>query len=48
MKLAIRAVEEVFDWKEFLAQYYAEAENPVEELVASEAELAISRKCYSW
>lgn len=42
IEVAIRAVEEVFDWKEFLAQYYAEAENPVEELVASEAELAIS------
>ena len=42
VEVAIKAVEEVFDWKEFLAQYYAEAENPVEELVASEAELAIS------
>ena len=42
IEVAIKAVEEVFDWKEFLAEYYAEADNPVEELVASEAVLAIS------
>ena len=35
-------VKNVFDWKQFLAEYYAEEENPVEALVASEAELAIS------
>ena len=32
----------VIHWKQFLAEYYAEEENPVEALVASEAELAIS------
>ena len=42
IEVAIKAVEEVFDWKQFLAEYYAEEENPVEALVASEAELAIS------
>ena len=42
IEVAIKAVEEVFDWKEFIAQYYADSENPVEELVASETELAIS------
>lgn len=42
IEVAIRAVEEVFDWKQFIAEYYAEAENPVEALVTSEAELAIS------
>ncbi len=42
IEVAIKAVEEVFDWKQFLAEYYAEDENPVEALVASEAELAIS------
>ncbi len=42
IEVAIKAVEEVFDWKQFLAEYYSEEENPVEALVASEAELAIS------
>lgn len=42
IEVAIKAVEEVFDWKEYLAEYYAESDNPVEELVASEAVLAIS------
>ena len=42
IEVAIKAVEEVFDWKQFLAEYYEEEENPVEALVASEAELAIS------
>ena len=40
--VAIKAVEEVFDWRQFIAEYYSEADNPVEALVASEAELAIS------
>ena len=42
IEVAIRAVEEVFDWRQFIAEYYSEADNPVEALVASEAELAIS------
>lgn len=42
IEVAIKAVEEVFDWKQFLAEYYSEEENPVEALVATEAELAIS------
>ena len=42
IEVAIKAVEEVFDWKQFLAEYYSEEENPVEALVTSEAELAIS------
>ena len=32
----------LFDWRQFIAEYYSEADNPVEALVASEAELAIS------
>lgn len=43
IEVAIKAVDEVFDWKEFLTEYYAGTENPIEELVASEAELAISK-----
>lgn len=43
IEVAIKAVDEVFDWKEFLIEYYAGTENPIEELVASEAELAISK-----
>ena len=42
IEVAIRAVEEVFDWRQFIAEYYSEADNPVEALVVSEAELAIS------
>lgn len=42
IEVAIRAVEEVFDWRQFIAEYYSEADNPVEALVTSEAELAIS------
>lgn len=42
IEVAIKAVEEVFDWKQFLSEYYADSENPVEDLVASEAVLAIS------
>ena len=42
VEVAIKAVEEVFDWRQFIAEYYSEADNPVEALVASEAELAIS------
>ena len=42
IEVAIRAVEEVFDWRQFIAEYYSESDNPVEALVTSEAELAIS------
>lgn len=42
IEVAIKAVEEVFDWKAFLEEYYGDSENPQEELEAKEAELAMN------
>lgn len=42
IEVAIKAVEEVFDWQEFLKEYYADSENPEVDMVAAEAELAIA------
>ncbi|MDO5401962.1 MAG: DUF1385 domain-containing protein [Eubacteriales bacterium] len=42
IEVAIKAVEEVFDWKAFLEEYYADSENPQLEKEAVAAELALS------
>ncbi|MDD3239014.1 MAG: DUF1385 domain-containing protein [Lachnospira sp.] len=42
IEVAIKAVEEVFDWKVFLEEYYADSENPEAEKEAVAAELALS------
>lgn len=42
IEVAIKAVESVFDWKTFLAEYHADSENPEADIEAAEAELALS------
>lgn len=42
IEVAIKAVEEVFDWETFLEEYYADSENPQLEKEAVAAELALS------
>lgn len=42
IEVAIKAVEEVFDWRGFLDEYYADSENPELEKEAVAAELALS------
>lgn len=42
IEVAIRAVEEVFDWKAFLEEYHAESEDPEADKAAAAAELAVS------
>ena len=41
VEVAIKAVEEVFDWKAFLEEYYAHSPNPEADMLASEANLAM-------
>lgn len=41
VEVAIKAVEEVFDWKAFLEEYYAHSPNPEADMLASEAKLAM-------
>jgi uncharacterized protein YqhQ len=41
VEVAIKAVEEVFDWKAFLKEYYAHSPNPEADMLASEAKLAM-------
>ena len=41
VEVAIKAVEEVFDWKTFLKEYYAHSPNPEADMLASEAKLAM-------
>lgn len=41
VEVAIKAVEEVFDWKVFLKEYYAHSPNPEADMLASEAKLAM-------
>lgn len=41
VEVAIKAVEEVFDWKAFLEEYYANSPNPEADMLASEAKLAM-------
>lgn len=41
VEVAIKAVEEVFDWKAFLDEYYAHSPNPEADMLASEAKLAM-------
>ncbi len=41
VEVAIKAVEEVFDWKAFLKEYYAHSPNPKADMLASEAKLAM-------
>jgi len=41
IEVAIKAVEEVFDWTAFLEEYYSESNHPVADLVAYETELKI-------
>ena len=41
VEVAIKAVEEVFDWKTFLEEYYAHSPNPEADMLASEAKLAM-------
>ena len=41
VEVAIKAVEEVFDWKAFLEEYYAHSPNPEADMRASEAKLAM-------
>ena len=42
IEVAIKAVEEVFDWEAFLLDYYKDTEQPVAEMAANEASLAIT------
>lgn len=42
VEVAIKAVEEVFDWEAFLKEYYAHSANPESDLLASEAKLAMN------
>ena len=42
IEVAIKAVEEVFDWRAFLVSYYENSESPEAEIAAKEAEFAIS------
>lgn len=42
IEVAIKAVEAVFDWKVFLKEYHADAEDPEADIEAAEAELALS------
>lgn len=42
VEVAIKAVEEVFDWKAFLEEYYAHSPNPEADMLASEAKLAMN------
>lgn len=42
IEVAIEAVEAVFDWKDFLKEFYQNSENPETELEANEAALALS------
>lgn len=41
VEVAIKAVEEVFDWKAFLEEYYAHSPNPEADMLTSEAKLAM-------
>ena len=41
VEVAIKAVEEVFDWKAFLEENYAHSPNPEADMLASEAKLAM-------
>ena len=41
VEVAIKAVEEVFDWEAFLKEYYAHSPNPEADMLASEAKLAM-------
>lgn len=42
IEVAIKAVEEVFDWETFLLEYYKDIEEPEAEMAANEASLAIT------
>ena len=42
IEVAIKAVEEVFDWKAFLLEYYKDSEEPEAEMAANEAALALT------
>lgn len=42
IEVAIKAVEEVFDWEAFLLEYYKDLEEPEAEMAANEAALALT------
>ncbi len=42
IEVAIQAVEAVFDWKQFLVEYYKDSENPLEEMEENAAKLAFT------
>lgn len=42
IEVAIKAVEEVFDWEAFLLEYYKDAKEPEAEMAANEAALALT------
>jgi uncharacterized protein YqhQ len=42
IEVAIKAVEEVFDWETFLVEYYKDSEEPEAEMSANEASLALT------
>ena len=42
IEVAIEAVDAVFDWKQFILDYYKDSENPFEELEAKENEAALT------
>jgi hypothetical protein len=42
IEVAIKAVEEVFDWETFLVDYYKDSEEPEAEMAANEASLALT------
>jgi hypothetical protein len=42
IEVAIKAVEEVFDWEAFLVDYYKDSEEPEAEMAANEASLALT------